>query len=91
MAGYGQSGEPTTYAKNDKDNLSAAQIEVQTDVRTDISIVEHHIVNIIIARKVTYNRMLYAVCLIDVGVGGTVFILLVHFLHCYVFRSEFSS
>lgn len=35
LAGCGQIDEPTTSAKNNKENPSAAQIEVQTDVRTE--------------------------------------------------------
>ena len=47
-----------------------------------VGIIEHHIVNIPVTNEVTDHRMFYTVHLISVGVCRTVFVKLVHLLHC---------
>ena len=47
------------------------------------SIAKHHIVNIPVSDKVTYNFVLHTVHLISVGVHRTIFVKLVHLLHSF--------
>ena len=47
-----------------------------------VGIIEHHIVYIPVTNEVTDHCMFYTVHLISVGVCRTVFVKLVHLLHC---------